>query len=72
MGSTEKAVCMAWDAFAICIGKRPKHFTPREVLAWMAVVMKARALDENTTTEPRSSRADNGPSPSPQETKHVV
>jgi hypothetical protein len=29
------AICMAWDAFRIALGGEPRHFTLREVIAWL-------------------------------------
>jgi hypothetical protein len=31
----ETAVCMAYDAFRICLGQPPQNFTPVEVQRWM-------------------------------------
>ena len=32
------AVLMAYDAFRICLGGRPKNFTYEQVLLWMKLV----------------------------------
>lgn len=29
------AVCMAFDAFRVALGGNPKHFTLREIKAWL-------------------------------------
>lgn len=29
------AICMAFDAFRICLGGEPKNFTRRQVLNWI-------------------------------------
>ena len=29
------AICMAWDAFRIALGGRPKNFTVHEVVTWL-------------------------------------
>lgn len=31
------AVCMAWDAFRLALGKPPKNFTKAEVMLWLSL-----------------------------------
>lgn len=35
------AVCMAWDAFRLCIGMKPKNFTADEVVRWISLCAAA-------------------------------
>ena len=32
---TEFAICMAFDAFRVALGGRPKHFTLHEIVTWL-------------------------------------
>lgn len=32
------AICMAWDAFRICIGAKPKSFTVAQVKQWFGIM----------------------------------
>jgi hypothetical protein len=32
------SLLMAWDAFRICLGGQPKHFTKEQVLLWINLV----------------------------------
>ena len=34
----EFVICMAWDAFRIAMGRTPKNFSVREVMAWLQTV----------------------------------
>lgn len=36
----EHAVCMAYDAFRLCLGKAPKHFTAKQVIRWITLMSK--------------------------------
>jgi len=31
------AICMAWDAFRICLGAKPKTFTVEQVKQWFLI-----------------------------------
>ena len=33
--ATYMAIVMAFDAFGLCLGMKPKHFTVKQVLAWI-------------------------------------
>lgn len=36
----EFSVCMAMDAFRLCIGVTPRNFTAAEVMRWLRMVTK--------------------------------
>lgn len=38
--ATEFSVCMAMDAFRLCMCGAPKNFTKREVIAWIETAGK--------------------------------
>jgi hypothetical protein len=42
MDSKSVSVCMAYDAFRICLGGEPKYFTRDQVALWMQLVGKWR------------------------------
>jgi len=37
MNDAEASFCLAWDAFRIAYGLRPKKFTREQVLAWLRI-----------------------------------
>lgn len=37
------SVCMATDAFRLCIGVKPRNFTAEEVIRWINLIAKAGA-----------------------------
>lgn len=34
------SVCMAYDAFRICLGGQPKNFSREQVLLWLTLMVK--------------------------------
>lgn len=45
MGDRERLICMAMDAFRLCIGIKPRNFTPNEI----ARFIRARAALSKAT-----------------------
>lgn len=37
----EFAVCIAFDAFRICLGQEPKNFTLEEIIRWMRTMRRS-------------------------------
>ena len=36
----EFACCMAWDAFRVAIGHKPKTFSGSEILRWLEIMLR--------------------------------
>lgn len=34
------AICMAFDAFRICMGAEPRNFTRRQVAEWFRIMLR--------------------------------
>ncbi len=46
MSDHEAVVCMAFDAFRLCLGKRPKNFTRTDVVRWLRY-LGDNGIDQN-------------------------
>jgi hypothetical protein len=41
--SRQVAICMAFDAFRICLGGQPRNFTRAQVAQWFAIMLRAHS-----------------------------
>ena len=41
MSAQETAICVAMDAMRICLGIKPKNFSPRQVIRWMLLMKRS-------------------------------